>query len=163
MVRSGGNASSACDRPACTGNFVTMVHEGWGPGAVTVNRQISAVIGSLALRRSVVVSGVVHCKWTISPVRSAVRSLTISGRFSEGGLGGPGLAQPATKAIRGATAATENHLPLAGGWRRIGEDLIGLSSIRARKHKGGDPRAHPNRIVRGFRLFKALIPGLLWG
>ena len=60
----------------------------------TVMRQISAVIAPLTAMWSVVLVGVVQCSRTTSPMRSAVRSFTGSGRSSEGGRGGPGLAQP---------------------------------------------------------------------
>jgi hypothetical protein len=99
-------------------------HAGFGgAGDVTVMRQISAVIAPLTARRSVDVSGVVQCRWTTSPIRSAVRSFTTSGRFSDGGCGGPGLAQPAARRIRGAAAIAGNHLR-GWGWQVIRENFI---------------------------------------
>ena len=57
-------------------------------------RQSSAVMLPLMSRLSVLWAGVVQWSSTWSPMRWAVRSVTISGRLSEGGRGLPGLAQP---------------------------------------------------------------------
>ena len=75
-----------------------------GGAEETAIRQTSAVIGPLTSRWSVVIFGVVRCRRTTSPTRSAVRSFANSGRLREGGCGGAGLAQPAAQAIGSAEA-----------------------------------------------------------
>src|SRR6187402_938096 len=72
-----------------------------GPFGVS-ERQISAVgarclfleDGGARRRPSVLRSGVVHSSRTVVPWRWAVRSAAGLGRFNDGALGGPGLAQP---------------------------------------------------------------------
>ena len=111
--------------PGWTASCIAGLQAGAGEVVEIVVRQTSAVIVPLTLMRSVVISGVVQCSWTTSPMRSAVRSFATSGRFSEGGCGGPGLAQPAAKAIRGAAAAAGNHLR-GRRWQKMRENFIQL-------------------------------------
>ncbi len=68
-------------------------------------RQRWAVIEPLMGRLSVVLVGVVHWRMTLSPMRSAVRSVMGRGRLSVGGRGGPGLAQPEVRTMRVAMSA----------------------------------------------------------
>ena len=49
--------------------------------------------------------GIVQVRFTASPVRLAERSLTGSGRLSDGGKGAPGVPQP-TRALNATSAAT---------------------------------------------------------
>ena len=70
-----------------------------------VSRHISATIGPAIGILSVVREGVVHCSLTSSPTRLAVSPVTISGSFSDGGCGGPGLAHPLSRANVNATPA----------------------------------------------------------
>jgi hypothetical protein len=116
--------------------FAGGLGAGWGVGvmvdaavvsAAMLVRQMWAVMFPLMGRLSVVLVGVVHWRMTLSPMRSAVRSVMGRGRLRDGGRGGPGLAQPIktmarfamSSAARGADAGR-----LAGELRAL---LICLS------------------------------------
>ena len=71
---------------------------------------------------SVVSVEVVQASRTCSPTRSTRRSLTGEGRWSDGGLGGPGFAQPAspeTAAVQNRPAVRSRVIEILGwisGW-----------------------------------------------
>jgi hypothetical protein len=73
------------------------------------SKHISATIGPLIGSLSVVRKGVVQRKVTASPARLALRSVTVSGNFRDGGNGGPGLAHPAKSARANAAVTTPAH------------------------------------------------------
>lgn len=123
-VRLEGSVSVARVSPGGTGNRTTGTQAGDG-AEETAMRQTSAVMGPLTGRRSFVVCGVVQCSRTRSPMRSAVRSFTVSGRLRDGGRGGAGLAHPNVKTIAVAAAAPVSHLKSCG-WRRMNGTFIDL-------------------------------------
>ena len=71
-----------------------------------------------------VIVGVVQCKRNTSPTRSAVRSVTVSGRLREG-MRRPGACEPATRAIRSAEGAVRRHLSTRR-WQGMSKNFIDL-------------------------------------
>ena len=97
------------------------------------SRQISAVRGEGAARPSVVREGVVQWRTTREPTRWAVRSRGISARWSEGGRGGPGLAQEIRRGLSAAASAAAMSLGVQegngdGGKTGIGACVFSLAS-----------------------------------
>jgi hypothetical protein len=134
--------SVACAGPGTTLRCWTELQvvgaAGVGGGVVEVSRQIAAVMGSRRVPPSVVSAETVQVSRTRSPTRWAVRALAGFGRWSEGGLGGPGLAQP-VRVRRTADAGTSvpvSHRPVAGWrlWRleRRESGLLGAPRIQIR-------------------------------
>src|ERR1700723_196984 len=92
---------------------------------------------------SVFFLGQVHVRITRSPARVADRSVTVWGKFSDGGCGAPGVPHPAAPAIHRALSPTHPHLC---------RDRIAIQSIEAGvllEDVAGDPVGSFLGITRG--------------
>ena len=128
----------------------------------TVIRQISAVMVPLTAMWSVVISGVVQCRLTSSPMRSAVRSLHGLREIEGGGAAGRGWRirlqrraegrQQLPEAIAGARmAGDERKLHWSLIIRRSYGDIIGgRNAIRQFAELSASPKqkTHPIQKVR---------------